>query len=310
MAVSTGRFGVQDSYLGQMTDPLSLNRYLYCLSDPLNLIDPGGHWGAKVKGVFADVFRNVIRRISAIILSGGEQIQAIAAEARGDYAEANRHRILAERYRALVLAFSCGAASYQAGWTYDRDKAIAYAKRYSDSMQGWGSGAEYVFGKLLGFGRNGRFPSYGANCANSVSQVMNAGGVPMTSEWHALARLIGNDLKNGKVATLDVTKTWAKASDQYEYSSNPLNGYTAGNVINIYGSQGYSVSGMNNVKFEDLSSNIESLGIQKGDLLYFYNAEEGVHYATVISKIDDQGIYYSANSNRRFDEPLKKRIRW
>ena len=105
MAVSTGRFGVQDSYLGQMTDPLSLNRYLYCLSDPLNLIDPGGHWGAKVKGVFADVFRNVIRRISAIILSGGEQIQAIAAEARGDYAEANRHRILAERYRALVLAF-------------------------------------------------------------------------------------------------------------------------------------------------------------------------------------------------------------
>ena len=62
---------------------------------------------------------------------------------------------------------------------------------------------------------------------------------------------------------------------------------------------------MNNVKFEDLSSNIESLGIQKGDLLYFYNAEEGVHYATVISKIDDQGIYYSANSNRRFDEPLK-----
>ena len=25
---STGRFGVQDSYLGQISDPLSLNRYL------------------------------------------------------------------------------------------------------------------------------------------------------------------------------------------------------------------------------------------------------------------------------------------
>lgn len=34
--------GVQDSYLGQLADPLSLNRYLYCLSDPLNWIDSDG----------------------------------------------------------------------------------------------------------------------------------------------------------------------------------------------------------------------------------------------------------------------------
>lgn len=39
---STGRFGVQDSYLGSVTSPLTLNRYLYCLSDALNWIDPTG----------------------------------------------------------------------------------------------------------------------------------------------------------------------------------------------------------------------------------------------------------------------------
>lgn len=40
---SAGRFEVQDSYLGTIVNPLSLNRYLYCLSDPLNLIDPSGY---------------------------------------------------------------------------------------------------------------------------------------------------------------------------------------------------------------------------------------------------------------------------
>lgn len=69
-----------------------------------------------------------------------------------------------------------------------------------------------------------------------------------------------------------------------------------------------SISGMDNVKFNDLAGEINRLGIQKGDLLYFYNAEEGVHHATVVSKVDDQGIYYVANSNRRFDEPLKNAL--
>ena len=39
----TGAFGVADTLLGEISNPLTLNRYLYCLADPLNWIDPTGH---------------------------------------------------------------------------------------------------------------------------------------------------------------------------------------------------------------------------------------------------------------------------
>ena len=39
----TADFITEDSYLGKLTDPLTLNRYNYVKSSPLNYIDPSGH---------------------------------------------------------------------------------------------------------------------------------------------------------------------------------------------------------------------------------------------------------------------------
>ncbi len=41
----TSTFGVQDTYLGNIFSPLTLNRYLYCLANPVNYTDPSGHFG-------------------------------------------------------------------------------------------------------------------------------------------------------------------------------------------------------------------------------------------------------------------------
>ena len=41
---NSGRFQTMDSYEGAQTDPLSLHKYLYCYADPVNGIDPSGHW--------------------------------------------------------------------------------------------------------------------------------------------------------------------------------------------------------------------------------------------------------------------------
>ena len=38
------RFMSADTYLGQQTDPLSLNRYTYCSNEPIKYRDPTGHW--------------------------------------------------------------------------------------------------------------------------------------------------------------------------------------------------------------------------------------------------------------------------
>ncbi len=44
-----GRFGVADTYLGDAFDPITLNRYLYCASDPVNHVDPTGHFRISMK---------------------------------------------------------------------------------------------------------------------------------------------------------------------------------------------------------------------------------------------------------------------
>lgn len=57
---SNGRFLQEDTYLGDPKDPLSLNRYTYCMNNPVKYYDPSGHiaiWaiigiGAVVGGVF------------------------------------------------------------------------------------------------------------------------------------------------------------------------------------------------------------------------------------------------------------------
>ena len=43
----TGRFISEDSYWGEDVNPLSLNRYTYVYNDPIQYVDPSGHWGGK-----------------------------------------------------------------------------------------------------------------------------------------------------------------------------------------------------------------------------------------------------------------------
>lgn len=46
---ATGRFTTEDTYLGQINDPLSLNLYTYCKNDPMMYTDPLGH---KADGLY------------------------------------------------------------------------------------------------------------------------------------------------------------------------------------------------------------------------------------------------------------------
>ena len=40
---STARFTQEDTYFGDMSDPQTLNKYVYCINDPLSYEDPTGH---------------------------------------------------------------------------------------------------------------------------------------------------------------------------------------------------------------------------------------------------------------------------
>ncbi|MHB8064410.1 MAG: RHS repeat-associated core domain-containing protein, partial [Ruminiclostridium sp.] len=44
---TVGRFTTEDTYRGSVNDTMSLNLYSYCENNPVNLIDPSGHWTWK-----------------------------------------------------------------------------------------------------------------------------------------------------------------------------------------------------------------------------------------------------------------------
>ena len=49
------RFISEDSYTGEIEDPLSLNLYTYCENDPISYTDPNGHWIVDALFLAADL---------------------------------------------------------------------------------------------------------------------------------------------------------------------------------------------------------------------------------------------------------------
>ena len=159
------------------------------------------------------------------------------------------------------------------GGTYRRMCAVNYAKEFSHS-----SNSEYY--------------SYKTDCANFVSQCLRAGGILPTKEWHMnktrktywynpAAWFSQNYRYNW-----DVGPAWSLAQNQFDYFSN------------LPGNSSFRLDSS-----EDIHNFICSQGVKPGDLLYFAN-ENGVHHATIITKVDDQMIYYAGHTRSQFDEPL------
>ena len=57
---------------------------------------------------------------------------------------------------------------------------------------------------------------------------------------------------------------------------------------------------------DNLNYYISTFEIQKADLLYFsYNSkQEDYDHTAIISKVDENMLYYAANTTDRFDEPI------
>jgi RHS repeat-associated protein len=227
---TTGRFLSEDTFKGDIRDPLSLNLYTYCHNNPVLFIDPNGH--------------------------------------------------------------------------YDREAATQYALKYSTNYNKdylnmgsfWGV-LEYflLYGVNLGF----------ADCTNFTSQALFAGGLGMDESWHYYKTInelycsVGGTVSiyispDGKMAQrgveYDFTSTWSVARSQYEFFSNPDNGYIRGEVIEIR-------------RVSQIANTAKYFGIKPGDLMYFAS-KDGVHHATMITKVTNTEIFFTAHTNNRKDYAL------
>jgi RHS repeat-associated protein len=70
---AVGRFLQQDPWLGSIYAPLTLNRYGYCVNDPLQLVDPSGYISQEAKGfeVFLVVVGEVVGTVAGVVAAIG-----------------------------------------------------------------------------------------------------------------------------------------------------------------------------------------------------------------------------------------------
>ena len=314
----TSTFGVQDTYLGNIFSPLTLNRYLYCLSNPVNYVDPTGHKG--IGNILLNAANKVINQKKK---HGGTQINndsyandpgqktidkpaweaydpSLTPDQRHQRSVANAtlnemlwhyelsmksgdasiiawHLAMAEKMKKEYEAFYCGNAPNISTYIYNREAAIRYAWNYSDSDQGIDSEIPFYVSLLSRFNsfRNPSYPTYEFNCANFVSQALEAGGIAQNDDWHARRDILTSAISillGPPVFTKgnwDVTYSWSIADDQFKYFSNQANGFTSKPVINIQNNGSVSNSSMEEVSFTGLSSSALLQTVQPGDLMYF-----------------------------------------
>ena len=198
-------------------------------------------------------------------------------------------------------------------YKYDRYAAVNYAYDFYDE-----SNPEYVKFDDVGFFIYYLFNFYtrsGTDCANFVSQCLVAGGIEENEEWHFdrycntiadswmqaafnqySGRIVYYD-KNGnltyKPEEYDFTANWSMANSQFNYFSNPDNGYTSYDEPII-------ISDVDQIRIAI------DLGVQIGDLIYFSkDGGETVHHAAIINYITYNNIFYAAHSVSAFDKSIR-----
>jgi len=73
-----GRFWTMDSFEGHETDPMSLHKYAYCASEPINKADPSGHDITEVLTMM-DGFGNFMAPLISAFPRGGPDVTAVLA---------------------------------------------------------------------------------------------------------------------------------------------------------------------------------------------------------------------------------------
>ena len=230
---TSARFGVADTYLGNTFDPITLNRYLYCASDPVNHIDPTGH---RIKNVLAS---GIGRIISKITPTGGTPINgnsfanlpgqmtidstlisvnaspeekrnqalhntnrwlAVQALKRGDTASAAHHAAKAAQYREQFTKLYCGTA--------ERMRSVGNAMLEWSYDYGWipivGTVAEWN-----GYVAKGDVGMTALFSVLSLIEVLSAGGVSKVESTGKV--IIGAGMKEAATKTASTT---AKGSIQ------------------------------------------------------------------------------------------------
>ena len=73
--MSTGAFFTEDTYLGNIGEPLTLNRYVYCVGNPVNYVDPSGKYTAAQGREAHEALQDYVKTKGSEILGIGYWVE-------------------------------------------------------------------------------------------------------------------------------------------------------------------------------------------------------------------------------------------
>ncbi|MGN0569164.1 MAG: amidase domain-containing protein [Candidatus Fimenecus sp.] len=168
---------------------------------------------------------------------------------------------------------------------YNRKKAVSYAKRWA-------------------YFRNPLYRTYGQDCANFVSQCLAAGGIKTNNMWHNELLYVGAGMFNRGELVYDVTNNWSTVRGLMNYFVN-FQKYCA----QISACYFLNRNGNANTMIKDFISFSDK--IQVGDIMLMdthIDGKEAYNHATIITKITNNEIYYTAHSKNRLDAKLSEKV--
>gem|GEM_PF-4639843 len=116
---SVGGFISQDTYLGELLKPLTQNQYIYTMNDPMNHIDPSGHWG-------------ILKSIGSAVVSGAKTVYNATVSGIKAVGSA-----ISSGWNA-VTSFVSGAISTVGSWFGSTATTIATGLAYGGAIVGAG----------------------------------------------------------------------------------------------------------------------------------------------------------------------------
>ena len=134
-----GRFITQDTYRGEVNNPSTLHLYAYCDNNPINYIDPSGHYSQAIKeptGI--RIIRGLVNSVligAAIIYNGVTWVKATVAKTSKKY---TYYKAMIKDYQVYMSdGISKSAAisrlkKNQDVWTKKKYNAFTIAKAATD----------------------------------------------------------------------------------------------------------------------------------------------------------------------------------
>ncbi|MBQ8209578.1 MAG: amidase domain-containing protein [Clostridia bacterium] len=174
---------------------------------------------------------------------------------------------------------------------YSRENAVAYAKK-------WTGGLNIPWLPIF----NSKFYYYpNGDCANFVSQCLNAGGIVMTLRWHSI-KIFGKYF---------VTRAWSTITEQFKF-------FSQWKYCKSVGYYAFSAKDSNNnhTFFSEYDINKQIKGmlqyIEIGDILYLdthiNDGKFAYNHAVIVTKVTDTDIYYSGHTSNRYNQSLKETV--